>query len=153
MKIILGLATTLLLSVSNLRPIENHVKWSYLAKRVSPTEATIYLKATIDEGWHIYSQNIEEGGPTKTEFAFAPSKDYKLTGKTIEPKAVAKFDKFFMMNIASFEKEVIFQQKIKLKPKMAPTVRVRLEFGVCSTKSCLPPDEATFNIPVPLIKP
>ena len=150
MKAILAVAIALLLNLSALAPIENHVKWGYVAKRTGPTEAIIFLKATLDDGWHIYSQHIEEGGPTKTAFTFVPSKNYKLDGKTIEPKAVAKFDRYFKMKIGSFEKEVVFQQKIKLKSQAAPTVKVKLEFLVCSNKNCLPPDEATFNIPVPL---
>ncbi len=139
-----------LFNLASFARVENHVKWGYFAKRTSPTEATIYLKATLDEGWHIYSQHIAEGGPPKTKFTFAPSKEYKLIGKTSEPNVAAKFDRFLKMNIASFQKEVIFQQKIKLRRQKATTVKVKLEFGICSNKNCLPPDEATFNIPVPL---
>jgi len=150
MKTTLALAVSLLLNIGFFKPIENHVKWGYTAKRISATEAIIYLRATLDDGWHIYSQHIEEGGPTKTEITFTPSKEYKLVGKTIEPATVAKFDRYFKMNIASFEKEVVFQQKIKLNPKKGATVKVKLEFGICNNKNCLPPDEATFDIPVPL---
>jgi hypothetical protein len=41
-------------------------------------------------------------------------------------------------------------QKIKLKSTDVLTVKCKLEFGVCNDKTCLPPDEATFNIPVPV---
>jgi hypothetical protein len=36
--------------------IEAPVHWSYAAKKTSPTQAAILLKATIDRDWHIYSQ-------------------------------------------------------------------------------------------------
>lgn len=52
------------------------VKWSYAAKRTSPTEATVYLKATMDEGWHVYSQTGQKGGPVKTTITFVPAKGY-----------------------------------------------------------------------------
>jgi hypothetical protein len=42
------------------------VKWSYAAKKISQNEADIYLKATIDDGWHIYSTAQKDGGPIKT---------------------------------------------------------------------------------------
>lgn len=149
MRSILAVSCVIILSLAAFAPIENHVKWKLGAKRISPTEANIFIKAKIDNGWHIYSQHIEEGGPTKTEFTFAPSKDYKLTGKTIEPNAIVKFDEVFKMNIGFFEKDVTFQQKIKLKPGETPTVQGNLRFGVCNNKSCLPPDEASFSISVP----
>ena len=149
MKTTLALAVSLLLNIGFFKPIENHVKWGYTAKRISATEAIIYLRATLDDGWHIYSQHIEEGGPTKTEITFTPSKEYKLVGKTIEPATVAKFDRYFKMNIASFEKEVVFQQKVKLKSAGATSVKGKLEFMVCNDRKCLPPTEVEFVAPVP----
>ena len=147
---ILCVIALIFFNLASFAPIENHVKWGYFAKRTSPREATIYIKATIDDGWHIYSQHIEEGGPTKTEITFTPSNGYSLVGKTVEPKALTKFDKLLKMNVGWFEKEVVFTQKIKLKTALATEVKCKLEFGVCNDKNCLPPDEATFNIPVPV---
>jgi DsbC/DsbD-like thiol-disulfide interchange protein len=145
-----AVTTLLFFNLALFAQVENHVKWGYFAKRTSPGEATIYIKATIDDGWHIYSQHIEEGGPTKTEITFTPSSGYSLVGKTIEPTALTKFDKYFKMTVGWFEKEVVFTQKIKLKSAIATAVKCKLEFGVCNDKNCLPPDEATFNIPVPV---
>lgn len=147
---LLAVITFLFFTLASFAPVENHVKWSYVAKRTSTNGATIYIKATIDNGWHIYSQHMEEGGPTKTEITFRPSNVYSLVGKTMEPKALTKFDKYFKMTVGWFEKEVVFTQKIKLKSAVATAVKCKLEFGVCNDKNCLPPDEATFNIPVPV---
>ncbi|WP_316792047.1 protein-disulfide reductase DsbD domain-containing protein [Pedobacter frigoris] len=124
------------------------VKWSYAAKRINAKEAIIYLKATIDNGWHIYSQKIADGGPTKTEFNFYPSSSYALSGKTLEPKAIVHYDKMFQMNVGHFEKSVVFQQKILLKSKGKVTVKGKLGYGVCNDEKCLPPDEVEFNINV-----
>jgi DsbC/DsbD-like thiol-disulfide interchange protein len=118
-----------------------------VAKKTSKNEATIYIKASIDKGWHIYSQNLKPGGPTKTIFTFAPSKDFTLVGKTIEPKAITEYEKVFKMNVSYFEDEVVFQQKIKLN-KATTAVKGSVEFMVCNDKSCLPPAEVTFTIPV-----
>ncbi len=152
MKKILALTAALILSLGAFAQIENPVKWAYAAKRTSATAATVYIKATIEDGWHVYSQYIEEGGPIKTSFAFSPSKEYSLVGKTAEPKAVVKFDKQFKMNIGFFEKEVVFEQKVKLKSAKAATVKGKLEFMVCNDRKCLPPDEIAFTVPVPVKK-
>lgn len=50
--------------------IESHVTWAYAAKKVSATEAVILLRATMDDGWHIYSAYQKDGGPIKTSFKF-----------------------------------------------------------------------------------
>lgn len=148
MKKMLAVITALIISLSAYAQIEAPVKWAYVAKRTSPTEATVFLKATLQDGWHIYSQNVKDGGPIKTSFTFKKSPDYVLVGKTIEPKPTIKYVKVFSMNIGSFEKEVIFQQKIKVKPGKAITVKGELEFQTCNDVKCLPPDGVSFAIPV-----
>jgi DsbC/DsbD-like thiol-disulfide interchange protein len=145
----LGLVVVaLMFAVGAFAQIEAPVKWSYAAKRVSPTEAVVLLKATIQPGWHIYSQKIKEGGPVKTSFVFTPSKDFALVGKTVEPKPTVKYEKSFKMNVGSFEKEVVFQQKIKVKSASAVTVKGKLEYMVCDNIKCLAPEEVSFSIPV-----
>src|SRR5690349_3055956 len=133
MKNLLLFAAGLFLSLSASSQILKPVKWSYAAKKTSATEATLFIKATIEDGWHIYSQNLADGGPVKTTFTFPVSKAYKLIGKTVEPKPVTKFEKSFGMNVSYFEKSAIFQQKIKLTAAN-PTVKGSLEFMVCDDK-------------------
>lgn len=123
------------------------VKWSYASKRLSSTVAIVYFKATIDKSWHIYSQNLKEGGPVKTSFKFKTSKDFTLSGKTLEPKPITRFEKSFGMNVSFFENSVIFSQKINVK-MLKTYVSGTLEFMVCNDKQCLPPDEIAFSIPV-----
>jgi len=127
--------------------LENPVSWSYVAKKTSATEATIYIKATIEDNWHIYSQNIKPGGPNKTIISFTPSKDFTLIGKPSEPKPISKYEKVFKMDVAYFENEVVFQQKIKLN-KATTVVKAKVDFMVCNEQQCLPPTDVTFNIPV-----
>ncbi|WP_316785955.1 protein-disulfide reductase DsbD N-terminal domain-containing protein [Pedobacter frigiditerrae] len=127
--------------------LESPVTWAYKATKVSKTEAIVYLKATIEDDWHIYSQNLKPGGPNKTVFTFTKSKDFTLVGKTTEPKPITKFEKSFKMDVLYFENEVVFQQKIKLN-KGTTVVKGQVEFMVCNDKQCLPPSEVTFSIPV-----
>jgi len=148
MKKLLVLVTALMISAGAFAQIESPVKWAYAAKRISPTEAVVFLRATIDEGWHIYSTNQKEGGPIKTSFDFTPSKEYTLIGKTSEPKPVTKFEKSFSMDVLYFENSVTFQQKVHLKTSGATTVKGKLEYMTCNDHKCLPPDDVEFSIPV-----
>ncbi|MBD1393500.1 protein-disulfide reductase DsbD N-terminal domain-containing protein [Mucilaginibacter glaciei] len=148
MKRILVLLAVLVLSTAAFAQIEAPVRWSYAAKKLSSTEAIVFLKATIQPGWHIYSQNVKDGGPVKTSFTFASSKDYTPVGKATEPKPISKFEKVFGMNVGYFESSVVFQQKIKLKSAKASAVTGKLEFMTCNDQKCLPPEEVAFNIPL-----
>jgi DsbC/DsbD-like thiol-disulfide interchange protein len=123
------------------------VKWEYAAKKTSPTEATVLIRATIEDGWHIYSQTVKDGGPIKTSFTFTASKEYTLIGKPIEPKPITRYEKSFSMNVSFFEKSVTFQQKIKLKAGKA-TVKGQLEYMTCNDQKCLPPETVDFSVEV-----
>ena len=116
-------------------------------KELATTEATVYLKATIEKGWHLYSQFVKEGGPVKTTFSFNTSPSYILIDKTVEPKPITKYEKTFGMDVSYFEKAVIFQQKVKLKGKIA-IVKGKLEYMVCNDSQCLPPKEVAFSVTV-----
>lgn len=127
--------------------LENPVSWSYGAKKISKTEAVVLIKATIEDGWHLYSQHVKPGGPSKTVISFAKSKDYTLVGATAEPKPISKFEKVFNMNVPYFQNEVVFQQKVKLN-KGTTVVKGKVEFMVCDDKQCLPPNDVSFSIPI-----
>ena len=148
MKKLILMAAAVVLTLGAYAQIETPVKWSYAAKKISPTEAVVFLKATIEANWHIYSLNVKDGGPIKTSFTFAPSKEYSLVGKPSEPKPITKYEKTFSMNVSYFEKEVVFQQKIKLKSANASVVKGKLEYMTCNDHKCLPPDDIDFSIPL-----
>jgi len=123
------------------------VHWSYAAKKISSTQAVLFIKATVDDEWHIYSVNQKDGGPQKTSFVFNPSKDYQLTGNVVEPQPKRKYESAFSMDVFYFENAVIFQQKITLASPQT-TVEGKVKFMVCNNERCLPPDEVTFKIPI-----
>jgi hypothetical protein len=147
MKKILFIAAAILVSMQLHAQILTPVKWSYGFKKTGKLEAVVFIKATIDEGWHVYSQTVKDGGPVKTTFTFPASTAYTLVGKTIEPTPITRYEKVFSMNVSFFEKSVIFQQKVKLKAGQA-TVKGTLEYMTCNDKQCLPPETIAFSIAV-----
>ena len=148
MKRVLAIAVVLMIAISAKAQIETPVKWSYAAKKINATEAVVFLKATMDNGWHIYSQTVKDGGPIKTSFKFTPSKEYALVGKTAEPTPVTKYEEAFKMNVSYFEKTVTFQQKIKLKSGNVTAIKGQLEYMTCNDKKCLPPEDVDFTVPL-----
>lgn len=146
-KIFFVIALSLFFAQANAQ-ILKPVKWSYGFKKTSPTEAVVLIKATIDEGWHVYSQNVKDGGPVKTTFKFASSKSYSPIGKTQEPKPIVRMEKAFNMEVGFFEKSAIFQQKVKLLGKGPITVKGSLEYMTCDDNQCLPPETVDFSVVV-----
>lgn len=147
MKKLFFLAGAILLSVQLQAQILTPVHWAYGFKKTSATEAIIFMKATIDEGWHIYSQNMKDGGPVQTKFTFLVAKGYTLVGKTIEPTPITHFEKAFSMDVSYFATTVTFQQKIKLSAGQA-TVEGTLEYMTCNDHQCLPPEDIEFSVAV-----
>src|ERR1700712_4058859 len=115
MKKLLFVAAAILLSTQLNAQILTPVKWSYGFKKLGKGEAMIFMKATIDEGWHLYSQTVKDGGPIKTTFTFPASTAYTVAGKTVEPTPITRNEKVFNMDVSFFEHSVVFQQKVKLK--------------------------------------
>jgi len=148
MKKLLLSITVLLISAASYAQIEAPVKWSYAAKKLNNNEAVVFLRATIQDGWHIYSQNVKDGGPIKTSFTFAKSNDYTLIGTPSEPKPISKYEDAFKMNVSYFEKTVTFQQKIKLKSGSLAAIKGQLEYMTCNDRKCLPPEDVDFTIPL-----
>jgi DsbC/DsbD-like thiol-disulfide interchange protein len=147
MKKLLFLTVMLLGSTGLKAQVLTPVHWSYGAKKTGKDEAVVFMKATIEDGWHLYSQTVKDGGPIKTTFTFPASKTYTLIGKTIEPTPITRNEKVFNMDVSFFEHEVIFQQKVKLKPG-AVVVKGTLEYMTCNDHQCLPPEDIEFSIPI-----
>jgi hypothetical protein len=143
----LALVLTTLTFLQTKAQILTPVHWSYGAKKISPTEAVVFIKATIDNGWHVYSQTVKDGGPVKTTITFTPSKEYSTVGSTAEPAPITRMEKVFNMEVGFFENSVVFQQKIRLKAGKT-IVKGSLEYMTCNDHQCLPPEDVEFSIPI-----
>ena len=151
MKRIFSLLSVVLLFVSSVNAqIENPVEWNYSANRISATEAEIVIECSIEKGWHLYSQFINEGGPIPTSFSFKKNKSFSVSGKVAEiPAAVPFFDPIFEMDISWFSDQAKFVQKIKTNTPGAIKIDGELEFMTCNDSKCLPPEWIEFSVTVP----
>ncbi|MGE5393769.1 MAG: cytochrome c biogenesis protein CcdA [Candidatus Saccharibacteria bacterium] len=128
-----------------LAQIAEPVKWSFDSKQ-NGQEATLIFKATIEQGWHLYDTELEDGGPVKTSFHFADSTLFELVGKVQkEPLPTKYFDKIFNMNVGYFSNKVTLSQKIKLKKAGKVDIKGFVEFMSCNDETCTPPSEADFT--------
>ncbi len=134
--------------------IYNPVKWKTTVVKISDTEYELQAKANIEIGWHLYSQNIPDGGPIPTHFNFSKSASYQLIGNVIEGKGKTVDDKVFNLRIKFFEKETVFKQRIKALATKPFQIKAEVEFMVCNDQNCLPPgyDDLQFDV-IPVAVP
>ncbi len=126
--------------------ISDPVHWKFSSKKTADNEYDLILKATIDKGWHMYSQFLEsDNGPVATTFNFDKTKDVTFIGKTKESTSKSEYDKNFEMNVKYFEHEAIFTQHIKLNKEGKIKVKGYLNFMTCEEGRCLPPKDVDFS--------
>lgn len=125
--------------------IQEPVKFKTELKNVSATEVEIVFTASIEQGWHVYSTDLGEGGPISATFNTDKLTGAQLDGK-LRPvgKEIASFDKLFEMDVRYFEHTAQFVQKLKLTGGDYQ-VTGYLEYGACNDENCLPPTQVEFS--------
>ncbi len=108
---------------------------------------TIEMTATIAEGWHLYSQLVDnEIGPVPTSFVFTENKLISLTGKVVEPKPIQEYDENFEATLNFFKDKVTFSQKAIAKQETIQEITI--SYMVCNETMCLPPIDQKFTIEI-----
>jgi len=140
MKKLILLVSLLVCTIGNAQ-IFDPVKWTTSIEKLSETAYVLVSKATIEKGWHLYSQNVPEDGPIPTTFTYNDSdSSFKVIGNTDEEEGHTVDDPVFGMKIKFFEKSAIFKQKVEVL-KGATSINAFVEFMVCDETRCLPPTE------------
>jgi len=126
------------------------VKWEVSVQNESGNRYNIVMTATIDEGWHMYSQTQfgeEYEGPIKTEFAYnAEEGKYTLVGPTQEPDVKPIYDPVFELDVIYFEHKVTFIQPIDVIQAEGLKITAEVYYSVCDAEKCLPPDTKSFDL-------
>lgn len=122
------------------------VKWTFAAEKVSETEYDIVFTADIDRGWSVYSQFLGQGGPIPTSFDFQNSDEFQLVGEASEVGQKKEiYDRIFGMTLIKFTNKARFKQRIKIKDNIN-SVKGHVTYMTCDDSSCLPPTDVNFDI-------
>lgn len=148
MKKISTMLVLFFLAVAAFAQSGSKVQWTFVSKKISDKKYEVKITATIQPGWHMYSQNQSADAivlPTKVTFAKNPL--LVISGK---PKEVGKlydqFDKAIQARSKYYSNKVEFIQMVTIKSNVNTSVVGEVEFMVCDDKQCLPPDRAKFSI-------
>lgn len=128
--------------------VVNPVSWTYTAKKTSDKTYEVRLTATIQSGWHLYSQSqpgdaIAE--PTKITFNKNPL--LKLDGNIKEEGKMEKFhDAKLDLSANQYSSKVEFVQTVKMKATAKTNVTGSVRFQTCNDEKCLPPKTVNFSV-------
>ena len=100
--------------VSYSQDILEPVKWEVSKNILSDNEVDIIFKATIDDGWKVYSQSIELEGLSPTYFEYNNKESIKPIGLALEPDPIIEFDSVWNQEVKYFKNEVSFVQRVKI---------------------------------------
>lgn len=136
------LIISLLLSTTSFG--QEKITWNFSFDQES---STIRIEADIEEGWHLYSQSLEnEFGPIPTKFAFVTNENFKLVGSTIEPQPIKEYDENFEGDMSFFRDNVSFVQKVE--DISASSIEGIVTYMVCNDEMCMPPVDLEFTITI-----
>ncbi len=142
--VLLGMFLIITIGVS----AQNPISLTFTSKKVSDNSYEIYMTATIDKGWHLYSQiQPEDAVAMPTTFTIANNPLIEMVGKIKEVGKMQKFhDKELDLSANQYSEKVDFVQTIKLKGKTKTNFSGSVEFQTCDDKKCLPPKTVNFKV-------
>lgn len=161
MKFITGLFFLLLLtSIQTLSAqLQEPVRWETTVKQVPAVkqepaiqqeeggQLLLIIRATLEDGWHLYSQHIPDGGPQATTISLTVSdgeKDFIAIPWAEMGEAEMVYDSSFHMSLTYYSKTVSF---IAALPQgwEGTTLTGSISYMVCDSQFCLPPTEELLN--------
>ena len=105
---------------------------------VNGADGTIEFEAYIEDGFHLYSTDIPEGGPTPMEVTYSVVEGAEIVGALVPGEgAVTEMDPMFEMMVSYFSESAVFTQKVKF---LGGKYRIKgtLRFQSCSDSNCVP---------------
>lgn len=128
---------------------QSPITWTENLEMTSETEGQIVFTAVVSDGWHMYSTDIPEGGPTPTSFDFRKIEGAQLIGgvePSVKPTVVAD-EMFDNLMIGYWEGTVQFVQKFALAEGCRGCrFNVVVEAMACNDQSCNRPEKTPFEI-------
>ena len=128
----------------------NPVSWSFNSKKISDNIYELQIVATIQQGWHVYSQHQPKDAIAQpTSFAFNKNPLLQFDGNVKEVGNLEKFkDKELDISANQYSNKVTFIQRVKLKGKAKTNVTGKLTYQTCNDEKCLP--AKTINLSIAL---
>lgn len=131
------LAILSFLSLGAYAQMQDPVKWKSRIEKLSDTEYQVFLDASLEGEWHMYSQYTPENGPLPMEFIYNNAQgNYEPQGKATESKYEVKYNDIFEVDEYYFAKEAQFSHVIKVTNPDTQNIQLELSYQAC-TDMCI----------------
>jgi hypothetical protein len=136
-----------LMSASDMR-YDNIVNWQSRARKINGQQYELEFRATISEGWYIYSMQMKDGVVEPVSISFLPDPAvYELAGPLEEKANVnERLDPQFNSTIFYITDSARYLQPIRRLTKKPFTLRGSITYMGCDPTMCLPPQTDSFSI-------
>lgn len=139
----------LLLPLTNIaaQMITDAIQWKSSHTNTEDGIVTLSFTADLKPGWHVYSTDLPDGGPTPTSIELDGAKHIELIGvlkSNTAPEEV--FDSNFGMTLKWHSGSVTFTQDVRITDSKNFRLAGDLIFMICDNTTCLPPDRIEFDI-------
>ena len=126
----------------------NPVSWSFTSKKIGTNLYEIQMVATIQKGWHVYSQTQPKDAIAEpTSFSFNKNPLLEFDGKVKEKGKMEKFvDKDLDISANQYSETVSFVQKVKVRGNAKTNVTGTLRYQACTDEKCLPSKTVNLSI-------
>ncbi len=105
----------------------------------------ISFQGTIDDGWHVYGADFQEGGPQRATITLEKQEGASPVGDIRTIGDVHRgMDAIFGMEVETVEKKVTFVQTYQLTADKY-NIAGYLTYGACNDQNCLPPTTVEFS--------
>ena len=126
--------------------IKTPITWDNSFEMVSDTEAVASFTATIDNGWHLYSTQLPDGGPSPTIVVWDKISGLEPTGDlTPDHAPIEKVDEMFELTLSWWEQKVTLTQHFKVTDPSTVYLEGYVEYSSCNDETCIPPTKEPFT--------
>lgn len=146
LKLVLSTLFIFIITIFNAQ-IKNPVKFKFDVVSVGNDQYEAVLTGTIEDKWHIYSQDLPPDSGIPTEFKITSKQGIQLIGKVQEiGKKHDEFSEAFGAQIVYYSDKVVFKQKFKPKDASKPaTITAEIMYQTCNDRVCLAPNTLEFE--------
>ena len=122
------------------------VHWQSSARVVGDKSLEVTLRATIDEGWHMYATDLPAGGPRATTVEWTTTSGLKLNAaKTRLPKAQEGYDPNYDMTLRwwSGTAQLVYTFDFTGEPNYH--LEGAVNYSACNDRQCIAPTSEAFK--------
>lgn len=121
------------------------VSWDTEWEELGDAQYKLIFNASIEEGWHIFSQYSPEGGSQPAFFEFIETEAYQRIGPVIEPTPEAYYNDVFEVTEQIFTEKVRFEQVVEVYDLTKP-IEITLYYQVCKELCISASEDFIFQI-------